>query len=160
LKSALYIHHFRACANWNTIPRFYIKAPCVVIRGKPSAKLAEKLEKDENLRVAAQVKRLGPKGLKDAEKALQDAKSEHERPIPTDILTSFPVPDVKSISWLPVQSLQEQGRGRDNTGRVNLKSDLAKHIRSDGSDLPFFVQYDHVQVRHSIFFNEPPFDKC
>lgn len=126
--------------------RFYINAPSVVIRGKPSAKLAEKLEKAEKLRIAAQVKKLGPKGLEDAEKALKEAKSEHARPIPTDMLTSFPVPDVKTISWLQVQSLQEQGIGRNKSATEDLKSDLATHIQSDGSDLPFFVQYDHVQV--------------
>jgi Zn-dependent M16 (insulinase) family peptidase len=118
----------------------------VVIRGKPSAKLAEKLENDEKSRITAQVKKLGPKGLKKAEKTLEEAKLEHERPIPTDVLTSFPVPDVKSISWLQVQSLQERGRGRHRSMKEDLKSDLAKHIRSDGPDLPFFVQYDHVQV--------------
>jgi Zn-dependent M16 (insulinase) family peptidase len=126
--------------------RFYIDAPSVVVRGKPSAKLAENLEKEEKSRIAAQVKKLGPKGLKDAEKVLQEAKVEHARPIPTDILTSFPVPDVKSISWLQVQSLQERGNGRNHTGRHDVKSDLVKHIQSDGPELPFFVQYDHVQV--------------
>lgn len=127
--------------------RYYIDANYAVVRGRPSASLAEKLEKDEKARIAAQVKALGPEGLKKAEQELEEAKAEHEKPIPTDILTAFPVPDVKSISWIPVQSVQECGKGR--TARISqaATADLSKYIQADGSPLPFFVQYDHVQVR-------------
>ena len=107
--------------------------------------MAETLESDERARIAAQVKRLGPEGLKQAAKELDEANAEHEKPIPTDILTSFPVPDVKSISWIPVQTVQEIGPVR------NPKSSLMKHLASDGGDLPFFVQYDHVKVRSSDY---------
>jgi hypothetical protein len=45
-----------------------------------------------------------------------------------------------------VQSFQEAGTGR--VSRQNpVKSPLSKLITSDGSPLPFFVQYDHIQVR-------------
>lgn len=117
-----------------------------MIIGKPSAKLADKLEKEEKARIAAQVERLGPEGLKKAEMELEEAKAEHSRPIPTDILTSFPVPDVKSISWIPVQSVQEPGHGRKVDYPPSVNDPLFKYIQSDGEPLPFFVEYDHVEV--------------
>jgi len=103
--------------------------------------MAEKLEKDEKARVAAQVKAIGPEGLKDAAKLLEKAKAEHNKPIPDEIIKAFPVPDVKSISWIPVDSVHEIGR----VGAVS-ESRLGKHLRDDGDPLPFFIAFDHVQV--------------
>jgi hypothetical protein len=111
--------------------------------------MAEKLEKTEKGRIAAQIKKLGPSGLAKATKELEAAKAEHDKPIPTEVLTAFPVPDVKSISWISVQSVQERGNGRTPAKRV-VDSELSKHIESDGSPLPFFVEYDHVKVRQCI----------
>lgn len=125
-------------------PSYFIKPSFITVIGKPSAKLAKTLEEDETARIAAQVEKLGPEGLKDAEKLLEEAKAEHDKPIPTEILTAFPIPDVKSISWIPVQSLQETGKGRQST--PSKATPLADFIKSDGQDLPFFVQYDHVEV--------------
>lgn len=114
--------------------------------GKPSANLADQLEKTEKARVAAQVKALGPEGLKKAEAELEAAKAEHDRAIPKEVLTSFPVPDVKSISWIPVESVQEPGTGRHVQYPPSSGSTLLKHVTADGEQLPFFVQYDHVEV--------------
>ena len=107
--------------------------------------MADKLEKDEKARIAAQVERLGLEGLKKAEVELEAAKAEHGKAVPTEIITSFPVPDVKSISWLSVQSVQEPGIGR-KPHWASASSPLSKYIGSDGKLLPFFVEYDHVEV--------------
>ena|SRR6266545_2056262 len=132
--------------------RYYIDQPSVVIVGKPSATLADKLEKDEKARLAEQVKKLGPEGLEEAVKRLEEAKAEHSKPIPTDVLSSFPVPDVKSIFWIPVQSVQEPGKGRQlNSKYKSTNGALQKYIESDGRPLPFFIQYDHVEVRTANF---------
>ncbi len=127
--------------------RYYVDPPCVVVRGKPSAAMATKLEKDEKARIEDQKERLGHEGLAKAEKELEEAKKEHEKEIPGEILRGFPVLDVKSISWIPVQSLQEAGVGRKSRADQTGNAPLARHIEADGSKLPFFVQYDHVQVR-------------
>ena len=108
--------------------------------------MADKLEKNEKARIAAQIERLGPEGLKKAEVELELAKAEHGKAVPTDILTSFPVPDVKSISWLSVQSVQEPGIDRKLVHSTSASSPLSKYIESDGKLLPFFVEYDHVEV--------------
>lgn len=90
------------------------------------------------------MKTLGPEGLARKKEELQKAKAENEKPIPDDILTSFPIPDVETISWIPVKSFQEPLSG---AGVAKCDSDIAKHIISDGLALPFFVHYEHVQVR-------------
>ncbi|KAF9460806.1 Metalloenzyme, LuxS/M16 peptidase-like protein [Collybia nuda] len=132
--------------RWTDLLRqYYIDQPSVVILGKPSAILADKIEEDEKSRITEQVGRLGSEGLRKAQRVLEDSKAEHSKPIPTDILTSFPVPDLKSISWIPVQSLQERGANRQSFSPVAGPTELSKHINSDGALLPFFVQYDHVE---------------
>lgn len=130
--------------------RYYIDPPSVVVYGKPSAALADKLEKDEKTRVAEQVKKLGPDGLKKAEAELEAAKAEHGNPIPSDILKEFPVPDVRSISWITVQSVQEPGKGRKAHPLSSSSEPLSAHIDADGNPLAFFVEYDHVEVRYVV----------
>ena len=67
------------------------------------------MEKTEQARIANQVEKLGPEGLKEAERKLEAAKKDHNKRIPEEVLTSFVVPDVKSIYWIPVQTVQEPG---------------------------------------------------
>ncbi|TBU62037.1 Metalloenzyme, LuxS/M16 peptidase-like protein [Dichomitus squalens] len=146
------INYYAQLKKWSStqwadlLRKYYVDPPSVVVRGRPSGEMADRLDREEKARVAAQKERLGPKGLAACEKALEDAKKEHEKEIPPEILKSFPVPDVKSIVWIPVQSVQEK-HGRD--GRAPTvqgdNSQLAKHIEQDGTPLPFFVQYDHVK---------------
>ena len=120
--------------------------PRIVVRGKPSGEMADRLDREEKARVAAQKERLGPDGLAACERELEAAKKEHESEISSEILTSFPVPDVKSIAWIPVQSVQEK-HGRSAAARAAPNNaELARHIEQDGTPLPFFVQYDHVKV--------------
>ncbi|KAL4071016.1 Metalloenzyme, LuxS/M16 peptidase-like protein [Scleroderma citrinum] len=145
------IKYYDALRSWsskdwaNLLTKYYVDGSYIVIVGKPAAQLSEKLESEEKARLAAQVEELGPEGLARAESDLEAAKAEHEKPIPKDVLTSFPVPDVKSISWIPVESVQETGQGL-KVARGNLgQSPLARHIESDGSPLSMFVQYDHVK---------------
>ncbi|KAF5390191.1 hypothetical protein D9757_002846 [Collybiopsis confluens] len=126
------------------LQKYYIDPPSVVVIGRPSAELAEKLEKDEKKRLEAQAKALGPEGLKAAKKELEEAKAEHDRPIPTEVLTQFQIPNVSSISWIPVSSYTEKGKGRSNAAVPATPSELARIIKTDGEELPFFVEYDHV----------------
>ena len=127
------------------LSKYYIDQHSIVLRGKPSASLVDKLEKDEKERIAKQVEALGPEGLKKAEQELNEAKAEHDKPIPTEILNTFPVPDVKSIAWIPVQSVVQKGKGRQSPAPAQNAAALSTHINADGSELPFFVEYDHVE---------------
>jgi Zn-dependent M16 (insulinase) family peptidase len=134
---------------FNIVCRYYINNPSVVIRARPSAALAESLESTEKARIITQRETLGAVGLARLEKALKEAKAEHDRPIPNEILTGFPVPDVKSISWIPVDSVQNNENGAvKRTAAVGVRSGgLEEHIRKDPTALPYFVQFDHVKVR-------------
>ncbi|KAI0778573.1 Metalloenzyme, LuxS/M16 peptidase-like protein [Trametes elegans] len=127
--------------------KYYVEPPSIVVRGRPSGEMADRLDKAEKARIAAQKEKLGPEGLAECERILEQAKQEHEKPIPNEILTSFPVPSVKSISWIPVQSYQEpvKGKSRAPVPPPQGNAELAKHIEQDGTALPFFVQYDHVK---------------
>src|ERR1700722_6123030 len=123
--------------------RYYADPPYVVVRGNPSAAMVEKLEQDEKPRITARMQELGPEGLERALRAVDEAIAEHEKPIPSAILTSFHVPDIKSLSWIQVQSVQETG----DQSVPKMTCPLAKHLASDKSSVPFFVQYDHTEVR-------------
>ena len=146
------INQYAVLKKWTSqqwadlLRKYYVDPPCIVVRGKPSGEMADRLDREEKARVAAQRVRLGPAGLAECERILEEAKKEHEQEIPTEILTSFPVPDVKSIAWIPVQSVQEKHgqKGRAPTAALN-NAELTKHIEQDGAPLPFFVQYDHVK---------------
>lgn len=140
---------------FNVFKRYYINNPSVVIRAKPSAALAQSLESTEKARVIAQREALGPAGLTHLEKELKDAKTEHDRPIPQDILTKFPVPDVKSISWIPVDSARNDNNGTvKRTAAVGTTNKgLEEHIKRDPTTLAYFVQFDHVKVRTTPFCN-------
>jgi Zn-dependent M16 (insulinase) family peptidase len=123
----------------------------VVVRAKPSAALQSTLETTEKDRVAARLEKLGPSGLEQVKKTLQEAKADNEKPIPDAILTGFPVPHVESISWIPVQTAKTlPGRstvpvvGQGSTAGSN--QELEQHLAKDAVELPFFVQYDHVKV--------------
>jgi hypothetical protein len=108
--------------------------------------MAKNLETEEKARIAAQVERLGPEGLARAAKIVNEANAENSKEIPSDIIASFSVPDIDSISWINVQSAQAVGEGWDAKA-ARTDNRLAEHLASDGKELPFFVQYDHVSVR-------------
>ncbi len=92
--------------------RFYIRNNPVVILSKPSVRLQQTLETTEKDRVKDQRERLGSAGLEVLKKVLEDAKAEHDRPIPPQVLTTFPVPNVNSISWIPVDSARNESGER------------------------------------------------
>jgi hypothetical protein len=92
--------------------------------------------------VEAQVKKLGPGGLAKLEEQLAAAKAEHDQPIPEHILTDFPVPDVKGISWIGVQS----AKNAPNSRALANSSELERHLKQDTTSLPMTVQFDHVTV--------------
>ncbi len=116
--------------------------------------MADRIENEEKARIAKQKEALGPEGLARKAKELEEAKAEHDRPIPTEILKTFPVPDVKSISWIPVQSVQQAGTGRKGRA-ASVENDISRHVNADGASLSFFVQYDHVKVRAFLHSNVP-----
>ena len=148
LRKYVFEYDSLAMVKFTTVPRYYIDSHHIVLIGKPSAAMVKRLEQEEKIRIDRQKKFLGEEGLKKMEQMLEEAKKEHEKEIPTEVLTSFPVPSVQSIAWIPVQSLQEIGKGpgRRKTVEQRNNEQLACHVQADGSSLPFFVEYEHVEV--------------
>ncbi len=137
--------------------RFYIRNNPVVILSKPSVRLQQTLETTEKDRVKDQRERLGSAGLEVLKKVLEDAKAEHDRPIPPQVLTTFPVPNVNSISWIPVDS------ARNESGEITTRSKLPstistsveEHLNKDNASIPYFIQFDHVNVCHMPYLSCP-----
>lgn len=73
-----------------------------VVFGKPSAILSKAIQDSEKEREAQQAKDLGLEGLEHLAKRLDAAMVENEHPIPGDILTSLPVPDLGKVPSIPL----------------------------------------------------------
>lgn len=140
-KYAAFPPPFGSFTSTDNILRYLIDNAPVIVLGKPSASLPEKLETEEKARIAAQKESLGEEGLAKKVQELEEAKKEHDRPIPQEMLTSFPVPPVSSISWVPVK-----GAWNDPKKALSSDKELQAHVEKDGSDLPFFVGYHHAKV--------------
>ena len=93
--------------------------------------------------------RLGPEGLSKLRRIVGDAKAENDTPIPEDLFGES-VADLNTISWVPVQTVQEGRKLLPTTNRVVEDIQLKEYIASDGSELPFFVQFDNIQVSDQI----------
>lgn len=109
--------------------------------------MASNAEKAEIDRLVTQVQKLGTEGLKRAATCLREAIQEIEKPVPDAVLTGFPIPNTSHMRWETVRSVQEPGIGRRATVE-DADPTIQEHLASDGEELPFFVQYDHVQVRY------------
>ncbi|KAG8964007.1 hypothetical protein FRC03_002291 [Tulasnella sp. 419] len=129
------------------LTKYYISNPYIAVQAKPSADLAAKLEREAKARIEDQKAKLGPSGLQQLAKLLEDAKKEHEKEIPKELLTSFAVPDVKSIRWIDVQSTRNDPTKNEpgNNAIIKTVTQLDKHIANDKTEIPFFIEFDHVQ---------------
>lgn len=126
-----------------TTHRWLVDAPALSIIAKPSAKLSDTLQHEVEKREAKRRKTLGDSGLKKLETALEAARKENDRPIPDDMLASFPIPDAKRLEWIPVQSAR--ARGLSTAVRPEQRdADLERHLAQDPTELPYFVQFDRA----------------
>ncbi len=144
-------------AQWVELLKQYFRdSSRLVVIGRPSASLADKLRADTEKLVESRRKEMGDEGLKKLEGKLEEAKKENDKDIPQDMLSKFRIPGVESIQWIAV------GTGRNiptpNSASVatsidapsELDRQVQAHIDADGEALPFFIQYDHVS---SAFLN-------
>lgn len=82
------------------IKKWLVENKHVSILGRPSTKLAKKIEEDEKTRIANRKEELGEAGLKKLQEKLDAAKAENDREIPKEILGKFPVPDIDTIHFI------------------------------------------------------------
>jgi Zn-dependent M16 (insulinase) family peptidase len=124
--------------------RTWIEAHRVVVRAKPSSQLQERIEAEEKARVEARVQQLGSDGLSRLAEELAAAKAASNQPIPHTLLESFPIPDVNSISWIPVTSAQNRGIGKVIPA-IGGEA-LADHIAKDAVEVSSFVSFQQIKV--------------
>lgn len=137
-------------AQWaELLDKFYASAPSITTIGKPSAKMAKDIEESEKARVAEQREKLGEAGLKAAQAELDAAKEESDRPIPPEVLTSFPIVNPKDITWVPVETALNPAPG-DKVQADNAR--VQAHVDADGPALPFQVYFSSV-ASHFVTIN-------
>ncbi|TGZ84481.1 hypothetical protein EX30DRAFT_337006 [Ascodesmis nigricans] len=125
------------------IKKWLIDNPRVSILGKPSAKLAKKIEEDEKSRIDERVKKLGEKGLAELQKKLDDAKAENEKPIPEEVLSSFKVPEVDTIHFIETKTARGGlAKNMDGPGEKEAQ-DL---IDADDTDVPLYIHFEHGET--------------
>jgi Zn-dependent M16 (insulinase) family peptidase len=129
-----------------------IDNPRVVVCGKPSAKMAEKIKKDTQALVEKRKTELGEDGLAQLGKALQEAQKANDIEVPKEMLSNFDIPNVGSINWINVGTVTE-GSIRTPLGHLKTEKgplpsadeELRKHL-DNGSQYtaPFFVQWNQI----------------
>jgi Zn-dependent M16 (insulinase) family peptidase len=75
------------------VKRYFVDQPCVSIVGKPSAAMVEKISRQAKERLETTKSGLGEAGLKKKAEELKAAQTENDRPIPSDMITNFPISD-------------------------------------------------------------------
>ncbi|CAJ0908807.1 9134_t:CDS:10 [Entrophospora sp. SA101] len=123
--------------NWiELLKKYYLDNPSIILLGKPSAKFAEKLSKDEEERVEKQRKDLGPENLKKLKEKLEEAKRKNDVPVPKEVMEKIPTPNVDNISFIKVLTGRNKPYGKFN-------NTVQSHLDKDNSvDLPYFTQFD------------------
>ncbi len=140
------------------LQKYLVENPRLVVVGRPSSALSDKLKADTKALEEERRKKLGEDGLKHLEAQLEAAKKENDRPIPDEMLKQFKIPSTDSIKWIPVGTAQVQpvasasdepskttayGLQVENT-RDELDQKIQAHVDADSASLPYFVQFDHV----------------
>ncbi len=113
--------------------------PAVVI-GKPSADKSEKIESEEQARIASRKQRLGTGGLQELEAKLAAAQKLNDEEIPDEIVSKFEVPDTASISFIKTASARS-----GNARKMGPLQNPAQNAINRDKDLPLFVHFEHVQ---------------
>lgn len=140
------------------LQKYLIDNPRLVVVGRPSSALSDKLKADTKALEEERKKKLGPDGLKKLEEQLEAAKKENDKPIPDEMLKQFKIPATDSIKWIPVGTAQvlptpsspsEKAATTAYGIQVTTTPDaldkkVQAHVDADPATLPYFVQFDHV----------------
>lgn len=127
-------------SEWRDFLRKWISdAPHISLLGTPSKELAEKTKANEEKRLAARRKELGPEGLAKLADKLKAAIAKNDIEIPDSILRKWPVPGVDSIHFIETTSARSGLAKKLGTPSNGIQKTID---RSD--DLPLFLQFEDV----------------
>lgn len=131
--------------------------PMAVVLGMPSAAMSKEISDGEKEREAKQAEDLGEEGLARLARTLEDAMAENERPIPQDVLTSLPVPDIEKVPSIPLFTarlapsssgppsldiVRESVRGVSPEDAEVIVAGLKEGVKS--KTIPFHADFTHI----------------
>ncbi|KAH6977729.1 Metalloenzyme, LuxS/M16 peptidase-like protein [Ilyonectria destructans] len=128
--------------DWRDFLRKWMSnAHHISVLGKPSLEMAYKMKKDEEARIAKRKEELGPEGLAERGKHLEEAKKKNDTPIPASLIDQWPVPGVDSIHFIESDTARS-GRARV----VGLETGSAQKLidAAPNGNLPLFLQFEDV----------------
>lgn len=116
---------------------WFVDAHRLVMIGSPSSDLAHEQSEANAARVAARRRSLGPIGLAQLDKTLEEAKAVTTVPAPSTALRPFKVPSTSSIKIPPIETARSPGISGGQPGSLQAS------INKAGVSSPFFLQFDH-----------------
>lgn len=127
--------------DWRDFLRkWMVDAPHISLLGTPSKEMAAKIKSNEEARLAARKKQLGEEGLAKLAEKLKAAIAKNDVEIPTSLLQKWPVPGVESIHF--IESISARSGLAKKLGAPS--NSVQKIIDSSKSDVPLFLQFEHV----------------
>ncbi|KAL9617435.1 MAG: hypothetical protein Q9160_007792 [Pyrenula sp. 1 TL-2023] len=147
LKDLASLDEYKTLLQWSEnewrgfIKKWFSDAYRVSVLGVPSAKLSEKLKVDEQARIEVQKKSLGDEGLHKKQEALDRAKAENDKPIPTELLGQFKVPPVESIHFVKILSAKAGTALQEGKKPTNQVQDVIDRDQS----VPLYLQFKHIE---------------
>ncbi|PQE32018.1 peptidase m16 inactive domain-containing protein [Rutstroemia sp. NJR-2017a WRK4] len=146
LKDMESMAEFETLSTWTEeqwkdfLKKWISNAPHVSLLGTPSRALAKKLKDNEEARLAKRKEELGPEGLQEKAEKLKAAIAKNDAEIPASLLQTWPVPGVGSIHFH--ESITARSGLAKSLGTP--KNEIQKLIDTQASDIPFFLQFEHV----------------
>eukprot|EP00743_Colponemidia_sp_Colp-15_P003789 GILK01004087.1.p1 GENE.GILK01004087.1~~GILK01004087.1.p1 ORF type:complete len:1022 (-),score=207.76 GILK01004087.1:87-3122(-) len=112
--------------------------PFVAIVGEPSKAFGEQMRQTEQERVDSQIASLGPERLAQLGTDLESAAENNGIEPPAGVIERLSVPNVENIPFIPIHPIRNHRQPLNLTPPDNVRLDL--------SDIPFFMQVDHLQT--------------
>lgn len=121
------------------ITKYFLSQPYVLVIGEPSPSAQAKIAQEEKDRIAAQIASLGPAGLEEKAKIIENATSVCSIQAPPEVINSVPLATTENISYHTVKQFNT-----DNHSELNL------------SPIPYKFQIDDVNsnfIRITVYMN-------
>ncbi|CCH59639.1 hypothetical protein TBLA_0B08240 [Henningerozyma blattae CBS 6284] len=128
--------------KWQTLlNNIFIANKSVIVLGKPSAKMYEKLDEEKEKLNNERKKIYDEKKRGDLLELLENAKSFNDKPIPTSLLEKFEIKDpAKTVNFITTKSITVLPSYKNNDLNDNLTKDI---LKSKPKDFPFFMHLEN-----------------
>lgn len=117
------------------INKYFVEGNVISICGIPSIEEQHKMAEEEKQRIEAQIAKLTAAGLKQKGTELEEAIAFNEKPPPTSMLTSVPIPSTESINFHEI-----------------VRSSSLQCGDMDLSSTPVLTYFDHVNTNFVYMF--------